>query len=117
MEIEIVTLVVKGSAKLTVPTDGQELLQVASKSVALRRVFDLKLRDIYLTEIIFKVWVINWKYVIDVSIHVKLNWDANHFLPTESKDRMNSALSYQDVDYVSLAKQRYNYLMLCRQEL
>ena len=43
MEIEIVTFVVKGSAKLTVPTDWQEQIQVGSRSVALRRVFDLKL--------------------------------------------------------------------------
>ena len=58
MEIEIVTFVVKGSAKLTVPTDWQEQIQVGSRSVALRRVFDLKLRGIHLTEIILKVWVI-----------------------------------------------------------
>ena len=44
MEIEIVTFVVKGSMKLTVPTDWQEQIQVGSRSVALRRVFDLKLR-------------------------------------------------------------------------
>ena len=43
MEIEIVTFVVKGSMKLTVPTDWQEQIQVGSRSVALRRVFDLKL--------------------------------------------------------------------------
>ena len=43
MEIEIVTFVVKGSAKLTVSTDWQEQIQVGSRSVALRRVFDLKL--------------------------------------------------------------------------
>ena len=44
MEIEIVTFVVKGSVKLTVPTDWQEQIQVGSRSVALRRVFDLKLK-------------------------------------------------------------------------
>ena len=33
MEIEIVTFVVKGSAKLTVPTDWQEQIQVGSRSV------------------------------------------------------------------------------------
>ena len=49
MEIEIVTFVVKGSAKLTVPADWQEQIQVGSTSVALRRVFDLKLRGIHLT--------------------------------------------------------------------
>ena len=38
MEIENVTFVVKGSAKLTVPTDWQEQIQVGSRSVALRRV-------------------------------------------------------------------------------
>ena len=44
MEIEIVTLVLKGSAKLTVPIDWQEQIQVGSKNVALCRVFDLKLK-------------------------------------------------------------------------
>ena len=39
MEIEIVTFVVKGSAKLNVPNDWQEQIQVG-RSVALRRVFD-----------------------------------------------------------------------------
>ena len=68
MEIEIVTFVVKGSAKLTVPTDWQEQIQVGSRSVALRRVFDLKLRGIHLTEIILKVWVINEQNVFDLSI-------------------------------------------------
>ena len=43
MEIETVMFVVKGSAKWTVPTDWQEQIQVGSRSVTLRRVFDLKL--------------------------------------------------------------------------
>ena len=68
MEIEIVTLVVKESAKLTVPTNWQEQIQVGSRSVALRRVFDLKLTEIHLIEIILEVWVINGQYVINVSI-------------------------------------------------
>ena len=68
MEIEIVTLDVKGNAKLTIPTDRQEQIQVKSRSVALRRVFDLKLRRIHLTEIILKVWVIYGLYVIDVCL-------------------------------------------------
>ena len=68
MEIEIVTFVVKGSAKLTVPTDWQEQIQVGKRSVALRRVFNLKLKGIHLTEIILKVWVINGQNVVDVSI-------------------------------------------------
>ena len=42
--MEIVTFVVKGSAKLTVPTDWQEQIQVGNRSFARRRVFDLKLR-------------------------------------------------------------------------
>ena len=49
MEIEIETFVVKGSAKLTVPSDSHEQIQVGSRNVALRRVFDLKLRGIHLT--------------------------------------------------------------------
>ena len=68
MEIEIVTLVVKGSAKLTVPTDWQEQIHVESTSVALHRIFDLKIRGIRLTDIILKVWVIYGRYVIDYLI-------------------------------------------------
>ena len=68
MEIEIVTFIDKGNAKLTVPTDWQEQIQVGSRCVALRCVFDLKLRGIHLTEIILKVWVINGQNVVNVSI-------------------------------------------------
>ena len=68
MEDEIVTLVVKGSAKLTVPTNWQEQIQVGSRSIVLCCVFDLKHMEIHLTKIILKVWVINEQYVIDVSI-------------------------------------------------
>ena len=68
MEIEIVTFVIKGSAKLTVPADCQDQIQVGSRSVALRCVFDLKLRGIHLTEIFLKVWVINGLNIVDVSI-------------------------------------------------
>ena len=75
MEIDIVTLVVKGSAKLTVPTDWQEQIQVGSRSVAVRCVFDLKIRGIHLTEIILKVWVY---------LYVKLNCDASRFLPART---------------------------------
>ena len=67
MEIEIVMFVVKGSAKWAVPIDWQEQIQVGSRSVALRSVFDLKFRGIQLTEIILKVWVINGQNVVDVS--------------------------------------------------
>ena len=49
MEVEIVTFVVKGSAQLTVTLDRQELIQIGSRGVALRRVFDLKLSGINLT--------------------------------------------------------------------
>ena len=68
MKIEIVTFVVKGSAKLTVPTDWQEQIQVGSRSVSLRCVFDLMLRGIHLTKIILKVLVINGQNVVDVSM-------------------------------------------------
>ena len=89
MKIEIVTFVAKGSAKLTVPTDWQEQIQAGSRSVALCRVFDLKLRGIHLTKIILKVWVINGK-TSSIYLYVKLNWDANRFFPAESKDCMHS---------------------------
>ena len=82
MEIEIAMLVVKGSAKLTVPTD---LTGTNPRSDGLCRVFDPKLRRIHLTEIILKVWVIN-DNTSSMYLYVKLNWDANRFLPAESKD-------------------------------
>ena len=58
MEIEIVTFVVKGIAQLSVPPDRQEKIQVGSRDVALRRVFNLKLSEINLTQIVLKIWVI-----------------------------------------------------------
>ena len=57
-------LVVRGSAKLTVPPGRLEQITVGSRDNALCRVFDLKLIGIHLTEII----LIIWEYVIDVSI-------------------------------------------------
>ena len=68
MEVEIVTFVVEGSLQLTVTLDRQELIQVGSRGVALCRVFELKLSGIHLTQIILKIWVIDWQYVIDVSV-------------------------------------------------
>ena len=68
MEVEIDTFVVKGSAQLTVTLDRQEYIQVGSRGVALRRVFDLKLSVIHLAQIILKIWVIDGQYVIDVSV-------------------------------------------------
>ena len=94
MEIEIVTFIVKGNVKLTVPTDWQEKIQVGSRCVALRRVSDLKLSGIHLTEIILEVCVLLMGKTSSMYLYVKLNWDANRFLPAESKDCMNSA-SYE----------------------
>ena len=65
MEIEIIELVLKESAKLTTPSDSKEQNQIGSRSVALRRVFYLNL-----TVIIPKVWVINGQYVIDVPVSI-----------------------------------------------
>ena len=55
MEVEIVTFVVKGSSQLTVPPDRQELIQVESRGVDLRRVFDIKPSEIHLTPIILNL--------------------------------------------------------------
>ena len=68
MEVVIVMVVVNGSAQLTVTLDRQELIQIGSRGVALRRVFDLKLNGKYIDPDNFKVWVIDWQYVIDVSV-------------------------------------------------
>ena len=93
MEIQIVTFVVKGSMKLTVPTDWQEQIQVGSRSVAFRRVFDLKLRG-YIWPRYFSKSGLLMDKTSSMYLYVKLNWDANRFLPAESKDCMNSA-SYE----------------------
>ena len=60
--------VIKGSSKLTVPPNRKDLIKVGSRSVVLRRVFDLKVSEIHLTQVILKVWIINGHYIIDVSI-------------------------------------------------
>ena len=70
-EVEIVTFVIKGSALLTVPLDRQEKIKVGSRGVALSRIFHLKLSGIHLTKKILKIWIIDWQYVIDVSIYPK----------------------------------------------
>ena len=59
MKVKIVTLVITGSAQLTVHPDRQELIQVGCRGVALRRVFYLKFSGICLTEIILKIWIID----------------------------------------------------------
>ena len=48
-------------------------MQVESRCVALLRLYYLKLNGIHLTKIIMKIWIIDWQYVIDVSMYVKLN--------------------------------------------
>ena len=53
---EIGTLVVKASAKLTVPHDRYEQIQVGSRSVTLHSVSNLKLNKIHLTAISLKMW-------------------------------------------------------------
>ena len=68
MEIEIATFVVKESTKLTVPTDWQEQIQVGSRSVALRRVFDLKFRGIPSDRDNSQSLDFNGQNVVDVSI-------------------------------------------------
>ena len=50
MEIKVVRFVVKGSAKLIVSPDRMEQILVGKKSVAHRRVFDIKFIGIRLTE-------------------------------------------------------------------
>ena len=65
MEFEIVAFVIKGSVPLTVPrSTGVD----PNRSVALSRVFYLKRSGIHLTKTILKIWIIDCKYVIDVSI-------------------------------------------------
>ena len=87
-------LVVKGSAKLTVPTDLQEQIQIKSTSFALHRIFDFKLRGIRLTEIILKVWVIYGRYVIDNLILRKMSKNQNCYLHIKKCWSYTGTLAY-----------------------
>ena len=87
MEIEIGMLVLNGSAKLAVSFDLQKNINIGSGGDVFRRVFDLKLSEVQLTEIFqFLMDNMSSKYP-----YVKLNFDANYFLQTESKDCINHA--------------------------
>ena len=89
MEIEIIKLVVEGSAKLTVPTNLTGANPSRKQKITLRRVFDIKLGWIHMDKIVLKVWVINGLNVVNVSIcEVELR---GCFLLAESKDYMNTA--------------------------
>ena len=68
VEIEIVTFVINGSVKLTVPPDRQKKFQVRSRSVALCRVFDLEFNGIHLAQVILKIWVVYGQNIIDVPV-------------------------------------------------
>ena len=68
VEIEIVTFVINGSVKLTVPPDRQKYVQVRSRSDALCRVFDLEFNLIHLAQVILKLWVVYGQNIIDVPV-------------------------------------------------
>ena len=68
VEIEIVTFVINGIVKLTVPPDRQKQIQVRSRSVALFRVFDLEFNGIHLAQVILKLWVVYGENIIDVHV-------------------------------------------------
>ena len=76
MENEIVTLVVKGIARLNILPEWQEQVQVGNRSITLCYVFMLKLNGIHLTKIILKSGLsmdnTSW-----MCLYVRLNWDAN----------------------------------------
>ena len=63
---------------------------VKSRSVALWRVFDLKFNAIHLAKVIQGLFV-DESSSMYMYLYVKLNRDANCFLPVESKDCRNSA--------------------------
>ena len=76
VEIEIVTFVINGSVKLTVPPDRQKYMQVRSRSVAFGRVFDLEFNGIHLAQVILKLWVVYGQNIIDVPVCKKLTTDG-----------------------------------------
>ena len=73
MEIEFVTFVVKGSMKLTVPTNWQGQIQVGSRSVALRRVV-VKVSALTVAPRLPPTGTLNMVFVVclDKSKHLKL---------------------------------------------
>ena len=68
MEIKIVTLCRKGKCEVDRPFRLTGVNPSRKQKCCSPCVFDLKFRGIHLTEIIFKVRVINGQHVIDVSI-------------------------------------------------
>ena len=69
MEIEIVTFVVNGSVKLTIPPEGQQdKIHVRSRIVALCHIFDLKFNRIHLTQVVLKIWVVYGQNIMDVTV-------------------------------------------------
>ena len=89
VEIEIVTFVIDGNVKLTIPPDRQKKIKVRSRSVALCRVFDLEFNGIHLTQVILKLWVVNGQNVIDVPV-CEIEPRRQLFFPVESKNCINS---------------------------
>ena len=75
MEIEIVTFLVPGNYEVERPyrLTGANLSR-KQKGCNIRRVVDLKLRGIHLTEIILKVWVINGQDVVDCIDMLEVNF-------------------------------------------
>ena len=72
MEVEIfhtfLTFFFTFVSKCAVPPDWQEYIQVGSIGIVRSRVFYLNLSGIHLSKIILLIWIIDWQYVIDVSI-------------------------------------------------
>ena len=63
IEIAIVTFVINGSVKLTVPSIDRR-----NRSVALCRVYDLKFNGVHLAKVILKIWVVYGQNIIDVPV-------------------------------------------------
>ena len=84
MEIEIVAIVIDGSVKLTIPPDRHEYTHIRSRSVAFCRVFDLKIKWIYLIKIILKLWIVD-EQKSSMYLYVKFNLDTNWFFPVENE--------------------------------
>ena len=88
IEIEIFTLVVKGSAKLTPPPPPpfDRSIYLKEAEVLLSIVSLLSSSLAYIWSILFLKSGLLLDNTSSIYLYVKLNWDANGFMSTESKD-------------------------------
>ena len=67
-EVQIITFVLKGSASLLI--DSRSKLRSRTQIYCSLFVFDLNLSGIHLTQMILRVWIIDWHYIIYIDVSI-----------------------------------------------